>query len=93
MIIGYVINYVFVAPFIGVPAFWAAQDSTRIPVGAEPAVGFLAGMFWPLTLAAGLVWCIWRASRGMCRSFAALWRWWRPIRVSVPRATARERRL
>lgn len=37
-----------------------------------PAIGFLAGLFWPATVACGLAWGLFTFSRAIVRSFAAL---------------------
>lgn len=65
------------------------DDLDRIPAGGGPAFAFLVGMFWPLAIVGGVAYGTWRASVLVARSFAALWRAWRPRRV--PRAVARDR--
>ena len=63
-------------------AHWCPEDD-------KPALAFTFGVLWPLSLIAGVGYALWLAGRALGRSFAVLWRAWRPVRM--PRATARER--
>lgn len=88
--------------FVGLVTRQEFEDSPRIPEGAAPDLGFLAGLLWPLTVAIFTGWLIWLCGRGLARSFAVLWEataedWWKASvghwlfrrAVSLPRATAR----
>lgn len=67
------LGYALVGYIVGVPIAWAAEDSNKIPAGAEVAIGFSAGLLWPLTACYGILWVIARIVRALISSFAVLW--------------------
>lgn len=85
MSVGSMLGYCLVAAFIGIFGGMFA-DEVRMPDNTHVAVGFAIGALWPLSIVAGVCYCVLRAAIAVVRSFAALWRWWRPARVEVPRA-------
>lgn len=74
---------------IGAVSMPFLDDFDGLPEGGLPAFAALIGLFWPLAIVAGLGYGLCRAGVVVARSFAVLWRAWRPRRV--PRAVARER--
>ena len=81
-----VLGYLFGMIVVGIIAGFVALDLAHFPKGSEPAVGFLAGVLWPLTLIAACVYGLWRAGRGVVLGFRVLWRHFHPTPV-VPSAT------
>lgn len=61
------------------------------PPGSAPAIAFLAGLLWPLTWIATLLYAAWRFVRMIGSSFAVLWRS-RRWGSGLPKAMAAKRR-
>lgn len=86
-------GYAAMGCIVGMMSLALVLDNARwCPEDGKPALAFTFGVLWPLSLVAGIGCALWLAGRMLGRSLAALWRAWRPVRVQVPRATARERR-
>lgn len=82
----------FVVAAIGLRiAFYTPNDLPWIPREGQFAAGCIGSLLWPLVVACLVGWLLALAPRRFVRSFAALWRAWRPRAVELPKATARER--
>lgn len=87
-----IIGYLGMAFIVGMMSLVMVVDNaTWCPEDGKPALAFTFGLLWPLTLVVGICYGLWRAGRALGRSFAVLWQAWRPRRIEVPKATARER--
>lgn len=81
----YVFGYAMLGALTGVMAFAALVlllDAEKLPSGqreAVPALLFLSGLLWPMTLAVGALYGAVRLAVVLGRSFVALARWlyWR----------------
>lgn len=84
-----IVMYLGMAFVVGMLSQLVLDDAYWCPEDGKPALAVTFGALWPLSLIVGVVYALWLAGRALGRSFAALWRAWRP--VQVPRATARNR--
>lgn len=62
----FVLAYAFLAVFVGLITWDVAGDARA------PAIGFLCGLAWPITLLAAIAWGLFLVSRAIVRSFGAL---------------------
>lgn len=101
-IAAYIGCYAIAGTLPGVFTYMAVENSRRIPDEAKLSIGFMAGLFWPLTVAIGVGAALYCVGRALGCSFAALWeaavgvaiddwRERRAARRAVPRAQARRR--
>lgn len=61
--------YVFLGVMVGL-LVWVVRDERD--VSTAPAIGFLAGLFWPATVACRIARGLFVVDRAIVRSFAAL---------------------
>lgn len=65
------IAYAFVgAAVAAISLLWLEEP----PEGSKPAILFVVGLLWPLTVLAFALTVLWFAASDVCHGFAALWR-------------------
>lgn len=72
LLIMYCLFGAFVGTIFGAEA-WSRADTTT-GEDAAPALGFIAGLVWPVTGVALVCWGLFAGGRTVGRSFAVLWR-------------------
>lgn len=85
-----VFGYVVFGMLAGVIA--GVEIGDHAAAGEAPAIGFVCGLFWPLTVTGVTLWLAFVGARAVAVSFATLWRRRvRPATGGIPKATAKER--
>lgn len=79
-------GYAMIGFVVSAMSFLWTENKPIGPPGSEPAIAFLIGALWPLSVVFGVAWGAWLLVVQVAGGFAVLWRHWRPAKP--PRATA-----